>query len=156
MKANFSHLILKCFFRQWERYREKWTKIDMGKRETQMVYNGKEMTMVGKRETDQSEIDQIMPRSPYDWVALLRVVIWWLDRWLVGAMVLAVVWLSSLVVEDWWMDGAMVFAAVCSSVTDGWARGRPGGLLAVLSKGSDGSCGSGGSGFLMALRIRVS
>ena len=36
----------------------------MGKRERQMVYNGKEMTMEGKRETDQSEINQIMPRSP--------------------------------------------------------------------------------------------
>ena len=36
--------------------------------------NGNENTMDRRRETDQLRIDQVMPRSPCVWVALLRVV----------------------------------------------------------------------------------
>ena len=110
-----------------------WTAKSAKKRETM----GKRIQWIGKRETDQLRIDQVMPRSPCVWVALLRVVMWWLDGWPVAVFGIVC---SSLITD---------FGLVCSSVIAGWRRGRPGPLFSVMSLGSDGSWGTGGDGLLM-------
>ena len=53
-------------------------------------------------------------------------------------------------------DNSLTAVWLWSSVTDGRVRGRPGALFSVTRRGSSGLWVGGGSGFLMALRIRVS
>ena len=106
--------------------------------------NENENTMDRRRETDQLRIDQVMPRSSCIWVALLRVVMWWLDGW--PMMFLGIV-CSSLVTD---------LGLVCSPVIAGWRRGRPGPLFSVTSFGSDGWWGTGGDGLLMCFLMTES
>ena len=102
-----------------------------------------------EKEADQSETDQRCPRSTSLRALLLRVFIWWL------AIDLGIVCDWPEIVLGTVCDSlGMVLGTVCDWFC--WLRGRPGPLLVVLRRGSDGWWVAGCSGFLMKPLMRLS